>query len=282
MEQFETQGQFEKMSHDLKELFSEGVDKVHVLADFDGTFTKEFVDGKKMPSVISILRDQPGYLSPDYQKNAHTLYEKYAPFERDTSLSLAERKAKMLEWWTTHNKLLIESGIKKEHLENIATGKNLQWRPGAKEFLKSMADLNIPVVILSASGIGEVISMFCAEEKVNFPNMSYIINKFIWDENGKAIGFHGPIIHSLGKDETMVKDYDDIFQNIKNRQNVLLLGNNTGDLGMIDGFDAKKLLSFGFLDKEESELAGKFSSAFDHVVVSDGFIDINKIIKFIC
>ena len=40
-----------------KEKFIEGgLGKLHVLADFDRTLTKAFVDGEKTPSIISELR----------------------------------------------------------------------------------------------------------------------------------------------------------------------------------------------------------------------------------
>jgi len=139
-----------RLKSDLEKLFADGPEKVHVLADFDGTLTKEFVSGKKTPSIISVLRDQPGYLSPEYQAAAHVLYEKYAPLERDAGLDLALRKAKMVEWWSLHEELLIKSGIKREHLEKLSESEQLQWRNGAQDFLAMMRQVGIQVVILSA------------------------------------------------------------------------------------------------------------------------------------
>ena len=106
-----------------------------------------------------------------------------------------------------------------------------------------------------------------------------IVNGFVWAENGSAIDWQRPIIHSLNKDETILKDHKDIYKIVSHRRNVLLLGNNTGDLGMIKGFETEKLLSFGFLDKEELALEAEYKKYFDQVLISDDFVRINKVLS---
>jgi len=69
----------------------QGVDKLHVLADFDQTLTKSFINGKHVPSIISILRDN-NYLTPDYPDKAKALYAKYHPIEIDPNVSLEEKR----------------------------------------------------------------------------------------------------------------------------------------------------------------------------------------------
>jgi 5'-nucleotidase len=279
------------LESDLKDLFSDGADQVQVVADFDGTLTKEYFEGKPTPSLISVLRDQPGYLSPEYQAAAHQLATQYKPFERDAALDLPTRKEKMTEWWVKHKQLLIASGIKREHLQQLAQSKFIQWRPGATEFLGLMKKLNIPVVILSASGIGEVIEIYCQAQNVDSSNMHYLVNKFVWDKEGHAVGFHQPVIHSLNKDETAVQSHAEVAAAgaarraaievaaaIKDRVNMLLLGNSIGDLGMSNGFTGQKKLTIGFLDEEERDRLPEFKKAFDHVIVGSGYSSINQAI----
>jgi 5'-nucleotidase len=264
------------LESDLKDLFSDGADQVQVVADFDGTLTKEYFEGKPTPSLISVLRDQPGYLSPEYQAAAHQLATQYKPFERDAALDLPTRKEKMTEWWVKHKQLLIASGIKREHLQQLAQSKFIQWRPGATEFLGLMKKLNIPVVILSASGIGEVIEIYCQAQNVDSSNMHYLVNKFVWDKEGHAVGFHQPVIHSLNKDETAIQNYAEVAAAVKDRVNMLLLGNNIGDLGMSQGFVGQKKLTIGFLDQEELSRLPEFEKAFNHVIVGKGYSEINQ------
>jgi len=266
------------LKDDLLDLFDEGPEKVHILADFDGTLTKEFVGGKKLPSIISVLRDHPKYLSPDYQQAAKALYNTYGPLEHDAKLSLAERKAKMREWWTKHFRLLIDSGLTRNHLEQVANSGIIQFREGAKEFLKLTHQLGVPVVVFSASGLGESIPIYCHHEKIDTPNVHFLINRFKWDKDGRAVGRMGPIIHSLNKDETAISDYSDIHEGIKDRVNVLLLGNGIGDLGMIKGFKPKKKVTIGFLDPEETNRKTDLEKHFRHVIVG-GCEQINEILS---
>ena len=91
----------------LKETISKaGLEKIHVISDFDRTLTTAFVDGKKIPSLTSVLRDG-NYLTSDYAKKAHTFYAKYHPIEIDPKIPWEEKKKAMYEWWTTHFDLLM-------------------------------------------------------------------------------------------------------------------------------------------------------------------------------
>lgn len=266
----------ENLKKDLLGLFSDGKDKLHILADFDGTLAKDFIDGEKVPSIISVLRDHPGYLSPYYQEAAKELYRTYAPFENDTQLSLEVRKAKMNEWWGKHDKLLIESGLTRAHIEQVATSGIIQLKDGAREFLEHTHRLDIPVVIISASGLGEAIPLYCRYEKVDFPNVYFLINRFTWDSAGRATGCSVPIIHSLNKDETLLSDFPDVYSKINKRMNVLLLGNSSGDVGMIQGFDYKKLLTIGFVDREDLDKKSKLEKDFKYVIF-EGYQELNEV-----
>lgn len=270
-----------KLEKDLTELFAKGSDKVHVLADFDGTLTKVYINGQKAPSLIAPLRQDPRYLPPEYSEAAHALFEEYHPFERAHDLNFEFRKVKMQEWWTKHENLLVQFGLKIEHLKHLAKSEHLKLRDQAAEFLTLMAKLNIPVVILSAAGIGELIPLYFKEQNVDYSNIHYIINKLFWDSNGQAIGFHQPVIHTLNKDETLIEDSPEIFQAVKDRVNVLLLGNNIGDLGMSKGFDLEKEVTIGFLDPEESDHLPEFEKAFDHVIIGKDYTEINSILSSI-
>lgn len=263
------------------EVFQDGTEKVHVIADFDGTLTQEYYDGKRRPSIISVLRDEPEYLSPEYQIRAHQLFDHYHPFEKDTSQPLSYRKAQMEEWWRKAYELLVEFGLNKRHLEKLANNGVIEFRPGAKDFLRKMSDLGIPVVIMSASGLGEIIKMFCHSQGVDFPNIHYAVNQFEWNEDGSVKSQKGPIIHSLNKDETTMDIFPDIHEQIRHRTNVVLLGNSLGDAHMCDGFPVGKLVKIGFLDQVDpqySQQLVEFSKVYDFVLNQSGYQDLNKLI----
>ena len=253
--------------------------KLHILADFDRTLTKAFVNGESTPSVISELR-KGDYISKEYAKKAQELADKYHPIEVDPNLSVEKKKKAMNEWWTKHFGLLIESGLNKRHIQQIIDKGKIQFRNGASEFLDLLYKNNIPLIIISSSGLGgDSIEMFLEKEGKRYSNIDIISNNYIWDENGNARGVKKPIIHVMNKDETVLRDYS-FFENIKHRKNVILLGDSLGDIGMIEGFDYQNLIKIGFLNEDpEKQIAG-YKKVFDVIIIHDGnFEFVNNLIK---
>ncbi len=258
--------EFNKIKEKIKK---DGFSRLHVLADFDRTLTYGAIDGVKTASIISLLRDG-NHLSPDYAEKAHELFNKNHVAEIDPNIELTEKKRMMEKWWSNHNKLLIKSGLKKDDLKDIAMNSHLKFRAGIPDFLKFLDNNNIPLVIVSASGCGEAIELFFEKYNCNFGNIHYLINRFNWDEDGKAISACGPIIHSLNKDEAILQDFPDIYHDIKDRKDVLLLGDSVGDLGMIEGFEYNNLLTFGFLNFDYNKNIDEYAEKFDVVLAGDG------------
>ena len=234
-----------------KRISEGGKRKLHVFTDFDRTLTKAFVDGEETPSIISELR-KGDYISKEYVIKAQELADTYRLIEFNPHISLEEKKKPMHEWWSKHFELLIESGLNKKHIKQIIDNGKIQFREDATGFLDLLYKNNIPLVIISSSGLGEdSISMFLYKEGRMYPNIYIVSNKYIWDEDGNAIGIKKPIIHVMNKNETVLKDYS-FFSKIKDRKNVLLLGDSLGDVEMIHGFDYDNLLKIGFLNENES------------------------------
>jgi len=107
-----------------------------------------------------------------------------------------------------------------------------------------------------------------------------VTNKFEWDQNGKALRPLEPIIHSLNKDETVLKEIPSVFEKIKNRPNVILLGDSLGDPGMVKGFYYKNMISLGFLNIENTAMKKAFDENFDVVLTGDGnFQFVNELMR---
>ena len=250
-----------------------GAKTLHILTDFDRTLIKAFVNGKNVPSIMSTLRDG-NYLTPDYAQKAHDLFNKYRPIELDHNIPAEEKKKAMQEWWTTHFELIIKSGLTKKEVEAAMQSAQIQFREGFSQFADFLKAHHIPLVIMSSSGLGvEAIEMCLAKEGKLYENIFVISNAFEWDENGNAIAIKQPIIHAMNKDETMVKDFPEIFNAIKDRKNVLLLGDSLDDIGAIEGFDYDNLLKIGFLNENEKENLAYYQRAFDVIILKDGPID---------
>lgn len=258
----------EERLEELKTKISrDGSSKLHVLADFDKTLTTAFVDGNKVQSTIAILRNE-NYLTQDYPKRAQELFEKYHPIEINPKIKIVEKKKTMREWWTAHFELLIKSGLNKRDLKDIVNSEKIKLRKGALEFIDFLYKNNIPLIIMSSSGIGDIISMFLEKKNRLYNNVYIISNSFEWDENGNAVEVKQPVIHSMNKDETIIKDF--LFYNkIKNRKNVIVIGDNIEDNGMIIGFDYSNSIKIGFLNENIEENLESYKENFDIVLLHD-------------
>jgi 5'-nucleotidase len=263
-----------------KKLISEaGVNKLHIVTDFDRTLTTAFVDGKSIPSLISVLRDG-NYLTPDYAPKANRLYAKYHPIEIDPKIPFEEKKKAMYEWWATHFDLLIKSGLNKRDLKRVVESQKVKLRDGFGDFIVFLKTHNIPLVIISSSGLGgDTISMYLEKEGKLYNNVHIISNSYEWDENDNAIAIRQPIIHMLNKDKTVIQNLP-VFNVIKNRKNILLLGDSLDDIGMIKGFDYNNLIKIGFLNENIEENLEHYKYNFDIIILNGYTMDyINVLLR---
>ena len=251
-----------------KNILEAGVGKLHVLADFDRTLTKAFVDGKKVSSIIAILRNE-NYLDEEYSKKAQALFNKYNPIEIDPNLSIEEKKLKMDEWWRAHWKLLIDSKLNKKHIMKIVENDKVVFRKYALDFIDELHKKEIPLVIISAS-VGDFISLLLEDKKKLYSNVHVLSNSLEWDEQGNATGIIEPVVHVFNKDETVLEDFPDVYNHVKERKNVILLGDSIGDVGMIEGFEYDNLIKIGFLNDKIEENLDLYKKNFDVVVLNDG------------
>ncbi len=267
---------FERLKVQIKKT---GYQNLHILSDFDRTLTYGTINGVRTPSIIYMLRDG-GHLVAGYTEKAHKLFNKYHYIETDPDIPLPEKKKAMQKWWETHNKLLIESRLSKSDIEDIVQNGHVKFREGVPEFLDLLYKNDIPLIIFSASGCGDAIQLFFQKIGKDYSNIFYITNKFNWDNNERAISTKGPIIHCMNKDETILEKIPELYKSIKNRKNVVLLGDSIGDLGMIEGFDYSNLLKIGFLNFDYDKLRKDYEKNFDITLEGDkDFNFINTLIR---
>ena len=97
-------------------------------------------------------------------------------------------------------------------------------------------------MIFSASGCGDAIPLFMQYNACDFPNISYVINRFSRDETGFAKGIEGEVIHSLNKDEGVFSKFPELKKQLEKRKNVILIGDGLGDAEMAQGSNYETLL----------------------------------------
>jgi cytosolic 5'-nucleotidase 3 len=262
----------EKLEETKRKIMADGPDKLHVVSDFDKTLTSCFVNGKKIVSLISILRDEH-YLTPDYAAKAQAMYDKYHPIEIDPNIPIADKEKAMHEWWTTHYELLIKSGLSKNDLASVAKSNKVSFRAGAMEFFDFLYEHNIPLLILSSAGVGaETISLYLENYHKLYKNIHVVSNTFVWDDKDHVIGVKEPIIHTYNKDYTSVKHFS-FYNEIVERKNVILLGDGISDVNMMNGFEYDNLIKIGFLNENSKGELIEFKNVYDIIILNDGTMD---------
>lgn len=269
----------ERLAEIKNNLRQAGPQAVHILSDFDRTLTYHCQGGQKNSVLIAVLQEG-NYLPPEYGIKARALYEKYHPLEINPDISLAEKKAAMVEWYGQMFDLMISSGLTKEIVERAVKDCLIKLRDGVEDWLDFIKRLQIPLIIFSSSGLGgEAIGIFLDRLKKHLPDIHVLANSFIWDEIGKATGVNEPLMHPFNKDETLIHNFP-FFAVIKNRHNVILLGDSSGDVGMVEGFEYDNLLKIGFLNGRVEENLESFKQVYDVIILGDSsFAFINQLFR---
>ena len=266
--------EFEKKKNKFK---LSGTEHLHVIADFDKTLTRAFVDGKRVGSAIAQIRNN-NCLSKEYTKKAFELFDKYHPIEFDINIPLEKKIPLMEEWWSKHLTLLVKSGMKKEIIDSIVEKRGVHSRKGLDEFISFLNLNKIPILILSA-GLGDVIDGFLEKKEMLTENIHVISNYFDFDENGFAKGYKGKIVHVFNKDESQIKDTP-YFEKVSQRKNVLLLGDSLGDLKMTGNIGFEQIIKVGFLNEKIEENFEEYKKHFDVTILKDGPLDfVNQLLK---
>jgi HAD superfamily hydrolase (TIGR01544 family) len=219
-----------------------GFENMCILTDFERTLTCGTFNGKKVPSMIAVLRDENNYLGEDYVKKASFLAEKYRPIEFNSDMNESEKRNEMENWWQEHIELLIEKKLNKEHFQRVVNERIVGFRDGVKDIFEISRENNVPIIIISASGIGEEpISMMIEKELGEFPNVFVVSNSFIYDKDENVIAYKEPIIHIMNKDDILIEKRS-FYNKIKDRKNIILLGDSFDDVKMAENIDYENIL----------------------------------------
>lgn len=263
----------------LNLIISWGSQNFHVIADFDRTLTKAFVDWNFRASLESVLENW-WYLWSDYSARSKANFDKYHPIEIDSTIPLEDKKSAMLERRTNQFQAMIECGLTKNIIQEAMKSDTIVFRNWHEEFFDILLEKDIPLIIFSASWLWyfAIHSLLQNDNKLN-PNINIISNSFIRDENGKAIWIKKPTIHSFNKDETAVRDFP-VYEKIKHRKNILLLWDSLGDVDMANWFDYENIIKIWFLNKEVDKNIEQYKNSFDAVIADDGDMDyINDLLR---
>ncbi|KAK8943244.1 hypothetical protein KSP39_PZI009082 [Platanthera zijinensis] len=251
---------------------------LQVIADFDGTLTKYWIDGRRGHSSHGLL--QQG--NPEYDAKREDLYNYYHPLEYSPVIPVEEKVKLMEEWWGKTHGLLIEGGLTLDAIRRSVSCSAIAFRDGVADLFEYLEDKGIPVLIFSA-GLADVIEeVFRQKLQRSFKNIKIVSNRMVFDDNGCLVSFRGKTIHVLNKNEHsldmsapvhdqlgVMNGLNNENHSVKTRTNVLLLGDHIGDLGMSDGLNYENRIAVGFLNDNIDGSIQSYSEAFDIVYLND-------------
>lgn len=263
----------------LNLIISWGTQHLHIIADFDRTLTKAFVEWEPKTSLISIIQDK-WYLGPDFSVKSKENFNKYHPIEIDPSVPIEEKKQAMHSRRKDQFELILKSWLTKDIIKHVVDTEEIPFRDGYSDFFDLLKSKEIPLIIFSSSGMWYE-WIYYTLQKIDklTDNIHIISNAFVRDENDKVIAIRAPIIHSLNKDETAVRDFP-VYQDIKQRKNILILWDSPWDADMANGFDYENILKIWFLNHDSPANRELFLSKFDILILGDWPMDeINSILQ---
>ncbi|KAK2634549.1 hypothetical protein Ddye_029341 [Dipteronia dyeriana] len=259
-----------------------GPSKLQVIADFDATLTRYWINGSRGQSSHGLLQQD----NAEYNAKREALYDYYHPLEFSPTIPIEEKTKLMEEWWGKTHNLLIEGGLTYYAIKKSVANAPIAFREGVVELFEFLEERDIPVLIFSA-GLADIIEEVLRQKlhKV-FKNVKIVSNRMVFNSDGHLVSFKGKTIHILNKNEhaldmaaplhDQLGDTDgqiDDSASVKNRTNVLLLGDHLGDLGMSDGLNYETRISVGFLNDNVENNLDSYRKAFDivHLVSLDDF-----------
>lgn len=220
------------------------LDNICVIADFDRTLTSP--KSKNSWSVTDY-----GERFPDaYSKEAVDLFNYYRPIEMSEDVEYSYKLKMVEEWFSKRIGLFEKYKISKDVFDEVVSNLNLiKFRPKTKEFIEFLHNKNIPLIIFSA-GLGNIIESFLDFNNCNFDNVYICSNKIVF-VNGIASRADNTFIHSYNKNEAYLPN--DIKEIIINKSNIILLGDQLGDLDMVDERNHEFVITVGFTTIDSSK-----------------------------
>ena len=241
---------------------------MYVVSDWDRTLTRSRSRDNKDQSTYSLIFNG-NYLPPEYNRQSSALFNTYRSSENSTELPEDRKSALMTEWWTRQFELFYTYELGTHTLQQMVASCTLQMRPGAWQFLNTLAQYKIPLFILSA-GIQNFIEAYLKAHNALTENVTILSNTLVFDNRGIAVSCKTPLIHSLNKTGDRVLPY---LQPGTHRRNLLLLGDTLEDARMSYGLPVDCRIATAFPPSDNPPPPCKYLSTYDALIPNDGPMD---------
>ncbi|XP_056634989.1 cytosolic 5'-nucleotidase 3-like [Diorhabda sublineata] len=255
----------------LEKLIKDGISKVQVISDFDGTITKQHVNNKTQSHGYLILYQLP-FFPPELPRRAFEIKQEYTRYLSEPNLEYSERLTRMSELWSKSIEVFNGFVITKNQLDDHCLNLGLQLRDNTKEFFNLLEEEEIPILLVSA-GIGDIIESTMRNEGVSNSKIEIAANYLNFDHEGRLNGLKTPPIHKLNKTDC-IKDKQ-FYNTLKEKGNVIVIGDQLGDAVMVEKLDnVNTVLKIGFFYGEPDSALPKWQDTFDIILKDDQSMNI--------
>lgn len=252
-----------------KEIDNLDINKAFVVFDFDRTMTPQ-----NSETSWGIL-EQNDIIDKNYKVESKKLYEYYRKKEIDNHINDNEKNKLMEKWMDEQLALLMKYKVNEEIFNKLLNLTNkMELRNGLDDFLKKLDQLNVPVIIISA-GLGNAVVKFLKDKNLLLNNITVISNILIFNEN--TIKIKNDKINSISKESITLPTT--FLNQIKNKKQLLLFGDQISDLTMLNNFITQHKISTCFLASDTKIYIDEYIKHYDIIAdENETFDNISKIL----
>ncbi|CAG9792191.1 unnamed protein product [Diatraea saccharalis] len=263
----------------INKIIQGGHSKLQIVTDFDHTLTRHRMEnGKIVLTSFGMFRECPSI--PQYYKDEdNRLSDIYKPIESDPHMSLEEKTKHMVDWYKAAHVQLKGVIFPRQELMDIGHSMIDCFRKGVADFISWSEKQRVPVLVFSA-GLGDSVVAALKAANLLLPHVKVISNFLAMGDDDKIIGIKGEVIHTLNKNETAIKNTE-YYEMVKERTNVILMGDNIGDASMAEGMEhCDVVIKIGFLSNNVEANLPNYLNKFDIVLTNEHTMDVvNAILK---
>ena len=253
-----------------------GKNDLLIMADFDRTLTKAFDSAGKKVSPGRSIRNMK-FFNGNISEKLEDEYVKFKLFAADEDLEKKKKVERLSDCFREQMKIMIEAGFSKEMLKDLVNNNEIEFRDGFGDFLAYLSINNIPLVIVSAAW-GDLIELYLEKNGYLRKGVNIVSNFFKFDKHGIAVDINNSIVHMINKAEVRFEDYY-FYENIKDRKNIVLLGDTLDDAEMAESLNSENIIKIGFLNEDMEKNQARYKKIFDLVLsVDSGMEEVNELL----
>ena len=186
----------------------------------------------------------------------------------------------MLEWTHKCHQLLISQKFLTQNIIKLSISEciehnKVKLRKFVIDFIELCYVNQIPILVFSAgikSVVQGVLEYYSTPNPQILSHLKILSNKCNFSVETDLIeSFDEPTIHVYSKKSSHFLNSKDYFTSKveSTHENVLLIGDSTGDVNMIEGMNYKSVIKIGFLNDKVDERLELYLSLYDIIIIGN-------------